>query len=796
MADSPVPLLVFADDWGRHASSCQHLIRRLRADHPILWVNTVGTRQVKADSFTLRRGWEKIKNWSKGLRQVDERMWTIDVPMVPGMSNRLLREINRHLVTRRLRTVLAELGLEAPVVLTTLPYIGWLIRGLRRRALVYYCTDDYSHWVSADRETLQRADRELSREADLILGASQSLTEQHAYTGRCRYFPHGVDYHHFASVQGLREIDSAVASLLRPRIGFFGLIYEKLDFALLTEVAENFRQGSLVLIGPHSWSPPEFGRLPNVHFLGQKPYEELPRYLAGLDVLLLPYVDDAMIRQSGPLKLRECLASGKPTVSIDVPEVRALQPHVRVAADRQAYVEEVRQALAEAPGSANVKARQHAVEDDGWDNRARQLEVHLDSLLSRDRKGAGMRSLANGRGSDDPLRNGHGTASPLPNGRGSVRRVLHLRTVSGPGGGPEKTILNSPRFLAEKYELRLAYIRPEGDPEYNLPQRAEQLGAHLVDIPERSGIDPRTLWRLAREIREFRPHILHAHDYKTNVLAILLGRWFGIRTLTTMHGYVSRGGRLEAYYLVDRWALRRMDHVIAVSEDLHDLLPGLGVPAERRSLIANAIDERQFSRRGGSAEMKARLGIDPSRLTIGAVGRLAAEKGFDLLIQAVDRLLSAGREVELVIIGEGGERSRLEELLARLGRSERIRLLGYRADVRDWYEAFDVFALSSLREGLPNVVLEAMALEVPVLATRIAGVPRLIADGENGLLVEPGSVDGLTDALARLLSDAELRRRLGQAGRETIVRHCSFSARMRKIQALYDDLLRSPRVVE
>src|SRR5262249_52424212 len=203
-------------------------------------------------------------------------------------------------------------------------------------------------------------------EADLVLAASQALFRQHEYTGVCRYFPHGVDFDHFASARQPAEADPAVASLPRPRIGFFGLIYEKLNFDLLSAVARRFRDGSLVMIGPQAYSPPEFGRLPNVHLLGQKPYAELPRYLAGLDVLLLPYVDDPMIRQSGPLKLRECLASGKPTVSIDVPEVRALAPHVRVAGDVEGFVAAVGQALGEAPASPTAHARPQAVEGDGW----------------------------------------------------------------------------------------------------------------------------------------------------------------------------------------------------------------------------------------------------------------------------------------------------------------------------------------------------------------------------------------------------------------------------------------------
>jgi glycosyltransferase involved in cell wall biosynthesis len=148
-------------------------------------------------------------------------------------------------------------------------------------------------------------------------------------------------------------------------------------------------------------------------------------------------------------------------------------------------------------------------------------------------------------------------------------------------------------------------------------------------------------------------------------------------------------------------------------------------------------------------------------------------------------------DLELLLVGEGEERPQLQELIDRLGRADRIRLLGHRTDVPEILEALDVFALSSLDEGLPNVVLEAMALEVPVAATRVGAVPRVITDNVNGLLVAPGDVEELTRVLARLLADAGLRRRLCEGGRKTVETRFSFVARVDKVRAIYDDMLRS-----
>jgi glycosyltransferase involved in cell wall biosynthesis len=371
--------------------------------------------------------------------------------------------------------------------------------------------------------------------------------------------------------------------------------------------------------------------------------------------------------------------------------------------------------------------------------------------------------------------------------------VLDSRVVTGSGGGPEKTILNSPRFLsAAGYRMLCAYMHPPGDPGFEqLRQKALAAQAPLYSVSDRGPWDWRVLVQLLRICRRERVEIWHGHDYKSNALGLLLRRFWPMRLVSTVHGWVRQTRRTPLYYKIDELCLPHYEAIICVSKDLQERCIACGVPAQRCQLIENAIDTEEYSRRIGTDEAKKSLGLTPGRFLIGAVGRLSSEKGFEVLIRATDQLLKTDAQVELAIIGVGEQKDQLQALIAQLGRQDRIRLWGYRADVRDLYAAMDIFALSSVREGLPNVLLEAMAMEVPVVATRIAGIPSLIQDGQNGLLVEPSCARSLTEALTRLLEDAALRIRLRQAARATVENQHSFFVRMQKLSALYDQLLRN-----
>src|SRR5437879_2941553 len=177
--------------------------------------------------------------------------------------------------------------------------------------------------------------------------------------------------------------------------------------------------------------------------------------------------------------------------------------------------------------------------------------------------------------------------------------VLDARVVSGSGGGPDKTILNQPRFLEPAgYRNLCAYLHPPGDPGFEqLRHKAAAWRAPLIAVPDRGPWDWRVVPALLRVCRRERVRIWHGHDYKSNALGLLLRRFWPMRLVTTVHGWVKQTRRTPLYYKIDKWCLPHYESVICVSEDLRDRCLSYGVPADRCVLIENAIDTEQFSRR-------------------------------------------------------------------------------------------------------------------------------------------------------------------------------------------------------
>jgi glycosyltransferase involved in cell wall biosynthesis len=375
-------------------------------------------------------------------------------------------------------------------------------------------------------------------------------------------------------------------------------------------------------------------------------------------------------------------------------------------------------------------------------------------------------------------------------------RLLELRNTYKWGGGPDKTILlSAERHDPARVEVVLTYVRGAHDDEFCLADKARNRGLTCYDIAERGKLDLSVLRALQDIVRRHDINLIHAHDYKSDLFAYLLRRQLGSRRLaviSTMHGWALSGLRGRLYWQLDRWLMRRFDRVIAVSHATRQEMVAAGVPSHRITVIHNGIDTHAWAPPQAHMTLREELGLTPSCPVIGYVGRISPEKDLDTWLQVAARVGQHYPDAHFVLVGDGPDGTLLQHLQQQarvLGIAGRVHFPGYRAHLLPAYATFDLFFLSSRREGICNSLLEAMAMELPVVTTDAGGTRELVRDGRTGYILPQGDVDGMARAILQLMGDAAFRQRMGRAGRERVQHAFSFARRLQRIEALYAAVL-------
>lgn len=370
------PLLVFSDPWGRHPSSCQHLIRRLLGRTAVTWVEVIGLRRWRGNVRNLRRALEQLRRWwqspvlsgesSAAPRVLRPLLW-------PSFRSCWARQFN----IRQFLRCLPRWS-EPPVVLATLPLVAGLPERLSARRWVYYCLDDYAAWPGWDGPTLRRCVEELFPYLDrLILTHPRLLDRLPPRRLPTLLLTHGVDRLRF---QHPRTTWQPPSALPPPWIIYWGLIDSRLDPAFLHALSHALRHspagGSLLLLGPQDGPPRDLTRLSNLYMLPEVRYEELPAVGAAAHVLIAPYRDNSLTQTLQPLKFLEYLATGKPVVARRLP---ALEPWAD-AADLASTAEQFARLVLERlrtglpPPQRVARLRLHA---ETWEAKAELLERWL-----------------------------------------------------------------------------------------------------------------------------------------------------------------------------------------------------------------------------------------------------------------------------------------------------------------------------------------------------------------------------------------------------------------------------------
>lgn len=376
-------------------------------------------------------------------------------------------------------------------------------------------------------------------------------------------------------------------------------------------------------------------------------------------------------------------------------------------------------------------------------------------------------------------------------------RLLELRNTYKWGGGPDKTILLSAESHdPARVEVVVAYVRDIRDSEFQITQKAKEMGLTYYEIPESGKLDIRVFGAIRDIVRRHDINLIHGHDYKSDFFAYFVSRFMkkpDLAVISTAHAWVMLGPRGRFYRWMDLLLMKRFDRLIAVSESTKEEMIRAGVPDDLITMIHNGIDTRVWNPDGfHPTAFRREVGVPDDCLVIGYVGRIMPEKDLHTWLRAAAIVHKRIPEARFLIVGEGREGTTLEELTAlttQLGLSGRVLFPGYRRHLQPVYAALDLFVLSSRREGLPNSLLEAMAMSLPVVTTDVAGAKELVVHEETGLVVPQGRPRELAGAMLQILSDDSVRVRMREAGRQRVEKNFSFSLRLHRIEQLYEDVI-------
>jgi len=357
-------------------------------------------------------------------------------------------------------------------------------------------------------------------------------------------------------------------------------------------------------------------------------------------------------------------------------------------------------------------------------------------------------------------------------------RVLHTESSQGWGGQENRTLQEAIQLRLLGVEVFFACRRGA-----RLAQRARDLGFPVDELSMRNSFDPVSLVGLARLCRRHRIDLVNSHSGRDTLLAGL-----GLRLLPRRPRLVRTRHLILPITSKATYSLLP-DHVVCVSRAVEDYLAGTGIPRTRLSTIPTGVDTERFDPAQYRPTLRADLGLPPDTLLIGTVAILRMKKGYQDLIAAIPRVLQQYPDARFVFAGDGPQRQNIETALAAAGLTDRVHLLGLRSDVPQVLKSLDVFVLPTHQEALGTSYIEAQAMGVPVIGTRVGGVPDTLIEGETGLLVPAQDPPALAEAIVSLAGDPARRRAMGEAGRRWVLAEYTVQKMAERMRDLYGRLL-------
>ena len=358
---------------------------------------------------------------------------------------------------------------------------------------------------------------------------------------------------------------------------------------------------------------------------------------------------------------------------------------------------------------------------------------------------------------------------------------LHIDTATTWRGGQNQVKYTVMGLRAIGHRAALV-AHPDGE----LLRRMSE-GLDLIPLGPRNEIDLAAAWRLSRVVKQLRPDLIHAHDPHGVAMAATA---LSIAAPNPRPPLVA-SRRIEfriAHNSFSRWKYSQVDCFLAISRAVGDRLTADGIPSRKIAVVHEGVDVERVAALP-SGNVHAALFLPTHAPVVGNVGALVAQKAQHTLVDAAALVVRDVPDTRFVILGEGELRPALEDQIRQKHLERHVFLAGFRADVLELMKGFDLFALSSIHEGLCTSLVDAMAAAKPAVATAVGGVPEVVADGETGFLVPSRDHHALAEKIVRLLKDEGLRRRMGEAGLARARRLFTVERMVEETAAAYERLV-------
>ena len=357
--------------------------------------------------------------------------------------------------------------------------------------------------------------------------------------------------------------------------------------------------------------------------------------------------------------------------------------------------------------------------------------------------------------------------------------------------GPEKTVLNECAGLNDAgWSTEIINFWHEA--EIPIADKARERGIKYTCIVSNRKFDLAAILDLRRRISAAGLPLVHSHGYKADVYSLIGARLAKAPLVTTVHGWTSENLKVRLVYeKLQALSWRAFDRVFCVSESYRQAALRAGVSENKLVVVPNGIvaSYNLVNAAGARIDARRELDIAEDEVVVAIVGRLGIEKGHELFLRGAAPVLARFSNARVLIIGEGAERNNICALVEKLQLGSKVRMLGHRDDLPRIYPAIDVLAITSLREGLPNVLLEAMLHSIPAVATSVGGIPDVIRSGFDGLMVPSQDVGSFSDALAQIVGNADLRRVMGERARSKILQEYLFEQRLENVRRIYIEMM-------